>query len=126
MEQFKILPEPSPYLEMPEIESHQYLIDWLFDAGPLMLSSMGNSPLTSQELFAWGKDIDITPWEVATIKTLSIDYAVTLQNATEKSMPAPYKGEVDEKYVKQDGERIKNMFMRLANNGGKSGTGRKQ
>lgn len=89
MEAFKSMGD-HPLLNMPPLESHYYMIDWLFDAGPLMSSSMGSSPLTYQEINAWADGMDLTPWERSTLKSLSMDYVVGTQQGQKKDCPPPY------------------------------------
>ena len=100
---------------MPEIESHRYLIDWLFDVGPTMVSSMGSSPLTYQEIKAWGEDVNINPWEVSVLHTLSTDYLTMLHQGSEPSCPAPFvASHLSEQKAKQVSDGMKELFMNLA------------
>lgn len=116
MEQFKLISSEHPYLEMPAVENYGYLIDWLFvELGPTMQSSMGSSPLTFEEIYAWGKDINLTTWEASTLKKLSLDYWSMLHTGSEKNCPAPYvANRLSEEKTKQVSNGLKDLFMHIA------------
>ena len=115
MEQFKLRDANHPLLTMPLVNGHQYIIEWLFDVGPTMMSSMGNSPLTFEEIYAWGKDIDISHWEASTIRKLSIDYLSMLHHGSEPDCPVPYAETPSEDKLQQVSNGLKAVFLAMAN-----------
>lgn len=115
MEQFKLISDEHPYLEMPAIENYGFLIDWLFELGPTMQSNMGSSPLNFEEIYAWGKDINLTAWEASTLKRLSLDYLSMLHTGSEKNCPAPFVArKQSEEKTKQVSNGLKDLFMHIA------------
>ena len=90
MESFKSINENHPLLTLPPLESHSYIIEWLFDVGPGMSFGMGLCPLTYQEINAWALGIDINPWERKILKNLSSEYVSWSNQATKEDCPIPY------------------------------------
>ena len=82
--------ENHPLLTLPPVESHRYIIEWLFDVGPGMSFGMGLCPLTYQEINAWADGIEISAWERETLKTLSSEYLSWSNKSTKDGCPAPY------------------------------------
>ena len=118
MEQFKLISDEHPYLEMPAIDNYVYLIDWLFELGPTMQSSMGSSPLTFEEIRAWGIDIDLSPWEASTLRRLSLDYLSMLHTGSEPKCPPPFVArKQSEERTKQVSNGLKDLFMQIAKRG---------
>lgn len=76
---------------MPILEAG-YIIEHLFDCGPVMSSGMGASPLTHEEIRAYQANIgiELLPWEVRFIRRLSRDYVNESHNATKMNCPAPW------------------------------------
>ena len=121
MEKFKQINSEHPYLEMPEIESHSYLIEWLFDVGPVMQSSMGSSPLTFQEIDSWADDIEISHWEKSTLKKLSSEYLSWLHQGSKKDCLVPYVANAPTKeHLSQVANSLLAGFMSMAEAGNKS------
>jgi hypothetical protein len=90
MEIFKSRDENHPLLNLPPLESHSYIIEWLFDVGPGMSFGLGLCPLTYQEINAWAVGISINPWERTMLKNLSSEYVSWSNKATKKDCPIPY------------------------------------
>lgn len=100
------------------------MIDWLFDAGPLMSSSMGSSPLTYQEINAWSEGLDLNHWDKSTLKNLSTDYVVWLQQGQKKDCPVPYVAyKPDEKTNKNISNSLLEWATSLAGNQKSTGLG---
>lgn len=79
-------------IEMPPIEWGQYLIDWLFEIGPVMPTGMGSAPLTGVEIKAWQKllGVKFQPIEARLLRRLSSEYAAASQAATKRDCPPPF------------------------------------
>lgn len=71
-------------------EAH-YLIDALFDVGPVQSSGMSEGAISHLELQAWQQNngIRLNWWEVSTIRQLSKEYAVQLSKR-DRNEPRPY------------------------------------
>ena len=89
---------------MPEIDA-PHLIDYLFEAGPTLISSMGEGPLTHSELHAWQRNTGITlqPWEARIMIRLSKDYLGEAQRAKARDAEAPW---IDDDYQRRHRERL--------------------
>lgn len=72
---------------MPSVDA-QYLIDYLFEIGP----TQGDSPISHAELQAWQGNIGIAlqPWELRTLKKLSVEYLGMHREASEPDCPPPW------------------------------------
>lgn len=71
-----------------------YLVDWLFEIGPVMASGMGCVPLTHGEIEAWQHNtgIGLEQWEARMLKKLSLIYLAETQAAAAADYPAPWLG----------------------------------
>lgn len=78
--------------DMPDAGAAQYLLGYLFDAGPLVNTVGGSAPLNWQDLRAWqsGTGIELQPWESRTLRTLSQTYLYASIEAKSPDCPAPY------------------------------------
>lgn len=79
--------------EMPEIVAGRYLIDYLFDVGPVVSGSMGSGPVTSKNLIPWMEEqgLSLQPWEARFIRRLSQEYLAESQKATDRKCPPPWR-----------------------------------
>lgn len=77
---------------MPPTEAGAYLLDYLFEVGPVMAGGMGHAPLTFQELTAWQERIGIrlSPWEARTLRLLSMAYISASHEAEARDCPPPW------------------------------------
>lgn len=78
---------------MPSVACGIYLIDILFEIGPIKPAGMGGATAISDlDLQAWqaNQSITLTPWEARTIRRLSREYAAMLVDASDANCPAPY------------------------------------
>jgi hypothetical protein len=52
----------------------------------------GQVSISDLDLLAWqvNQGVDLSPWEVRTVKTLSREYAAMLSEATDANCPAPW------------------------------------
>ena len=55
-----------------------YLLEFLYELGPMHFSSMGEVPIGYEQIDAWERvtGVDLSPWEASTLRKLSIAYAV--------------------------------------------------
>jgi hypothetical protein len=90
------------------------IINWLFDAGPVMAGGMGSAPLSHGEIRAWMDNTGevITAWEVRTIRRLSNDYVAAIQDAEKPDCKAPFSdSEEAKKRINAELERKLNLFF---------------
>lgn len=77
--------------DLPEI-SAEYLIAYLWDAGPALPGAAGPVPLTHSELLAWQENtgIVLAPWETRMLRRLSADYISESGAATKPNAKPPF------------------------------------
>jgi hypothetical protein len=80
--------ESAPFLELPNIEGLSYIVDYLFEVGPMT----GESSVTWQEVRAWREETGVTldDFEVTSIVALSKAYAGMLYEARDPMTPPPH------------------------------------
>lgn len=78
--------------EMPELAWGRHLIDYLLEVGPVMAAGMGSAPITFTELSNWQEQVGLrlTPWEVRTLRRLSLEYNSESQLATKPDRDPPF------------------------------------
>jgi hypothetical protein len=69
-----------------------YLLEHLFDAGPIVNTAQGSAALGWQDLQAWqhGTGIELQPWEARIVRALSHAYLGSAVAARAPDCPAPY------------------------------------
>lgn len=77
---------------LPVIEAGGYLVDYLWDVGPVGSTGMGPAVITYTELQAWQlcTGLSLQPWEVVILRRLSADYMVEASKAEKPDCPAPF------------------------------------
>jgi hypothetical protein len=78
---------------MPPVLGGAYLLEILFEVGPAKPIGMGgNIAIDEIDLAAWmsNQNVQLTPWEARTIRTLSHEYAAMLSAGSEPNTPAPW------------------------------------
>lgn len=72
--------------------SFGYLVDYLFEVGPVLYTAQGAQPLTHKELLAWQLNMRrmLLPWEIVFLRRLSLEYWEMLSEAEDPTFPAPY------------------------------------
>lgn len=78
--------------QMPPVEVGGHLLRWLFEVGPTMSNGMGQTPISSTELRDWLSitGVRLTPWEVRTLRILSMAYVGEYSEASDPKHPAPW------------------------------------
>lgn len=87
-------------LKMPDIENEHaagYLIGLLQEAGLMSSVGMGPFPISWVEIDAWLRvtGLELSTWEVTTLKRLSEEYVSELLSATKADREAPYQRKPD-------------------------------
>jgi hypothetical protein len=82
--------------DMPPLEAGEYLVNYLFEIGPVMAAGMGAGPITNQELSAWQRNtgIELRSWEARFICRLSSEYLGESRRAQAANAPAPWESKV--------------------------------
>lgn len=93
-----------------------YLIEYLFDVGPVSAGGFGPVPLTHQELLAWQINMRrrLQPWEVSMLRRLSAEFAATSHAADDPYMPAPYAGPVTAEQKRRTAHRLRDSIRGMA------------
>ncbi|WP_332848716.1 hypothetical protein [Massilia sp. S19_KUP03_FR1] len=78
--------------EMPDLAWGRHLIDYLLEVGPVMAAGMGSAPITFTELSNWQAQLGLrlSPWEVRTLRRLSLEYNSESQLATKPDREPPF------------------------------------
>lgn len=79
--------------DMPPLDGAAYLIEYLWEVGPVMPGAMSAAPVTHEELRAWAEltGIELRPWEARFVRRLSRDYAAEGQRAVTLGCEPPWK-----------------------------------
>ena len=79
-------------VEIPPIDCGHYLLDFLYEVGPVLHCGMGDVPLTHEELRAWQSNVGLSlaPWEIRILRRLSLDYLIQSQQSTKPECVPPY------------------------------------
>lgn len=82
----------SDELQMPELNGADYLVSYLTEIGPAVSSGFGPSVVSWSEIDCWLKrtGLDLSPWEVITLRELSKVYVSELSQASDPNRKAPY------------------------------------
>lgn len=102
LKSYKELSEDHPLLKLPPIADAEYLVALLNEAGLFESSGMGAMPLSWKELNSWlyCTSLQLSTWEILTIKSMSEAYVSEYNQASEKDRTAPYE-HMDEAGVKR-------------------------
>lgn len=102
LEQLKADNKDDGYLpDMPPVECGEYLLNYLFEIGPVLHGGMGGIPLTNAEIDAWQRNMSIrlSPWESRALHHLSRIYLAEHQAASDPKRSAPWKESEDVKAI---------------------------
>lgn len=94
-------------MQMPELRGYDYLLNWFFDMGLTLQSPMGEVPLPLTEIYAWGKNLELTHFEAKTLHDMSLWYASMKSRATEPGFTRPF---VPEKEISKVDQKIDDFF----------------
>lgn len=99
--------------EMPPLEGSEYILGYLYEIGPIMSGAMGSGPITHGELCAWQSNtgIRLSPWEVRTLRRLSIEYLNEQHRAGKLGCEPPWKSED----LKPEPSAVQQSLRALAN-----------
>jgi len=81
---------------MPPAGGAGYLLEYLFEIGPVMASGGGPAPVTHGEIAAWCDltGIELSVWEARTLRRLSCDYLSESYRAEKADRAAPWQPEL--------------------------------
>ena len=105
---------------MPELVGGDWLLAWLFEAGPLASDGMGARGLSWPELAAWRSctHTPTQPWEMQALHRLSAAYAAAYHASQEPDCPAYWLhaelAQADVSKSEAAGQQIKALFGALA------------
>lgn len=89
-----------------------FIVEILFDAGPVSASSMGASPLSWQEIQAWQRcaGVSLHPWQSRLIRKLSSEYLAESQTADAHDAPPPWARETQADQRAAIAKHIRNVI----------------
>lgn len=105
---------------MPPVSAGEWLLAWLFTAGPLASDGMGARGLSWPELLAWRECTRpmISPWEMEALHQLSGAYASAWHAAEDPGCPAYWVSQetvpLDIQRSERAGQSIKAIFGAMA------------
>lgn len=101
-----------PELQLPEIDPCEHLVDYLFEAGPMV----GEHALTWQELDRWAARTGVDPseFEASAIITLSRVYVAMLFDARDEHCPPPFAIEKTAEQKADVSKRFREMLHQAA------------
>lgn len=106
-------------LEMPEMMGFQYLVQYLFEAGPVGNNGFGPEPLSWQEIEAWSRltQTSLDAWEALTLRKLSNDYSAQLTKSADPKCKAPDQPELSREQIADDVEAFFDRMERQQKQG---------
>lgn len=87
---------------MPPLEAGGYLVELLFEIGPVKPAGMaGVTAIDESDVAAWQRNqgLELTAWEARTLRLLSREYAAMLATAVDIHCPPPW---VPEKLISDE------------------------
>ena len=103
---------------LPPVHAGSYLIEMLFDIGPVKPMAM-SSPIAIDEVdilaYQINRGTKLLPWEAATIRELSREYASMLVRASSPTCPPPYfpSDAIDEERRKNVSQGMRDFAAKL-------------
>lgn len=106
--------ENSPLLELPETEGAEYLLDYLFEVGPMNTLGMGPSPITYTDIKHWSEitNTHISPLDAHLLRHLSREYVSQFNASKENNAPAP--ALEDQKTIEEQRSTVVSKFKAFA------------
>jgi len=108
--------EQNQQSRFPPLDWGRHLIEWLFEAGPVLSTGMGLAPLCDRDLVAWQENqgLLLTGWECSTMIRLSRIYANGISQYTDPRSIPPWSPDVREESVKAATEAMQGWLKKLA------------
>lgn len=77
---------------LPPIDGYTYMVECLFEVGPVDNSGMGPGAVSWREIESWADlcQHQLTPWEATTIRDMSAAYADEAGTASSPTAPPPW------------------------------------
>lgn len=103
--------DPDYFPDMPPCDT-PFIIEWLFDVGPMLQTGMGPIPLTEQELLAWqiNRGFELQPWQSKFLRQLSAEYLIQLDKSKKERCPAPWQEELQEEDQVRVARKVKSLW----------------
>ena len=101
--------------EVPLITTHENLIEYLMDAGPVLRSAQGAAALTHSEIRAWMANVGqrLTAWETQTLRILSAAYLQQALEAQAPDCPPPWQEAATEETREHVAKKVQSAFQLL-------------
>lgn len=79
---------------LPECD-HEAMVQWLFEAGPVVAGGMGPASLSHSEIAAWSANtgVPLSSWDARMLRRLSQAYLAQSQGSTAFDAPPPWQPE---------------------------------
>ncbi len=108
----KTLEKGSIYLEMPDLDSYQYLIKRWFEFGLSKVGGMQVVPMDWQDVAAYNRRNELDYWEELQLIKLSKAYVTSLNSSKESNSKAPYCSN-PELAIQQDRDKVARQLMEM-------------
>ena len=99
------------------MESLGYLIEYLWELGPMRSEGLGYVPVSWLEIDAWNRlrQVSLDSWEARVIHLLSVEYCQQIKDSTDPGCPPPYEAEPEPKQEVRDmvDAKLRAMFQRF-------------
>jgi hypothetical protein len=104
-----------------------YVIQWLFEVGPVSFGAMGPTPLEWTDIKAWSdlNSLELEPKEVTALRSLSSAYIDQMEKAKDNACPPPW---VDPDQLDRDkiADKVTSQFKAIAKRRNKRSGGSQQ
>lgn len=96
---------------LPECDAY-YLVEMLYDIGPAETVGMGATSLSHTEIKAAQDNlgIELSPWEVKTLRSMSMAYCRQLSQSSDWLHPPPFSHENQQQHNR---DRVRSQFKAL-------------
>lgn len=104
----------SPELKMPEIDSHEYILELFYQSGMILNGAHGAVPITWTELRNYSEQsgVDLTPWESEIVMRLSRAYCSAYHDGQKPEALPPWMPEDTDSITKQR-ENVSNTLAAM-------------
>ena len=99
--------------QYPHIEVGEYLIDYLFELGPVMYTGEGIAPVNFGEIESWAllTGTPVSPFDAKALRFLSASFVRQANAAKDPKCPSPWEPTMPDREVISDG--VEEMFKAL-------------